>query len=220
MTKLITVTSIRAGTGKTTVASILAEKLSERYSVCVVDNNRSNVNIFSSNASSIENIKLYMCLDNNESCKRAIKESAEELKKNLFFFSGSQELLTEKEIKFLKEINMFDYIIVDAFEQYNYEICDLVITVTNPNIQEYFEAQKYNKTNNITVINRYTNEIEFKISKDDFKLYFCAEIINFTNGYELKLPEENKKEVESLIEKIAEEQYNEKKPKFSLFKRR
>lgn len=46
MTKLITVTSIRAGTGKTTIASILAEKLCKVGTVLIIDNNKSNINIY------------------------------------------------------------------------------------------------------------------------------------------------------------------------------
>lgn len=136
MTKLITVTSIRSGTGRTTIAAILAEKLSKQGTVLLIDNNKVNINIYDVKVSSIENIKLYMCLENKESCKNAIKESATEIKNSMFIFSGSQELLTEKELKFLKEQDNFDYIILDTMEQM-LDIVDSCITVINPNIHEY-----------------------------------------------------------------------------------
>lgn len=219
ITKLITVTSIRPGTGKTTVSSILAEMIIKNHKVLLVDNNKLNISIYNTDESSIENIKLYMCLDDKENCRHAIKESAVEIKKNLFFFSGSQDLLSEKELIFLKNINIFDYVIVDTSEQYFNEFIDLIITVINPNTQEYIESQKYKELNKITLINKYSKKIEFKTIKEDFKLYFCEEIINFTNGYELNLQNENKKEVERLIEKITEEPNINNKHKFRLFKR-
>ncbi|MBP1926735.1 cellulose biosynthesis protein BcsQ [Sedimentibacter acidaminivorans] len=216
MTKLITITSIRAGTGRTTVAAILAEKLSKQGTVLIIDNNKSNINIYDVKVSSIENIKLYLCLENKESCKNAIKESATEIKNNIFFFSGSQELLTEKELKFLKEQDNFDYIILDTMEQIP-SIADTCITVINPNIHEYhkyIEAKKDEELSKSNIlINKYTDEIEFKTSIEDFKLYFCSEIINFTNSYELNLQEDNDNEISKLIEKITGENHKPRKRK-------
>lgn len=218
MTKLITITSIRAGTGRTTVAAILAEKLSKQGTVLIIDNNKVNTNIYDVKASSIENIKLYMCLKNKESCKNAIKESATEIKKDLFLFSGSQDLLTEKEIKFLKEQDNFDYIILDTKEQM-LDIADTCITVINPNIHEYIEVKKnieLSKSN--ILINKYIDGIEFKTSTEDFKLYFCPEIINFTNGYELVTTEDNKKQILKLLDNIlSEEQKHVMKKIFNIF---
>ncbi len=213
MTKLITVTG-RSGAGKTTVAAILAEKLSEKYIVCLVDNNRDNINIYSS-LSTIENIKLYFCLNDKASCCRAIKESAAKLNKNLYFFSGSNELLTKDEIQIFKEQEIFEYIILDS--GINVEQSDFEITVINPNRREYEMTESSDK--NIIVINRYAENTEFKVDAKDFKLYFCPEIINFPNGFFLTLPEENEKEIKKLIEKITGERLKNSKtrPKFRLF---
>ena len=219
MTKLIAITSIRAGTGKTTIASILAEKLCKEGTVLIIDNNKLNINIYNIKTSSIDDIKLYLCLENKETCKKAIKESATEIKDNIFFFSGSHELLSEKELICLKEQNIFDYIIVDTALLYN-EFYDFSIMIINPNVHEYIEFHKLKLANSILLVNKFINEIEFKISKDHFKLYFCSEIINFTNGYELVLPEENKKEIETLLMKITGEELKNEKSKFRLFKRR
>jgi len=219
MTKLIAVTSIRAGTGKTTITSILAEKLCKVGTVLIIDNNKSNINIYNIKTSSIDDIKLYLCLENKETCKKAIKESATEIKDNIYFFSGSHELLTEKELKCLKEQNIYDYIIVDTDEIYN-EFYDFSIMIINPNVHEYIEFHKLKLENSILIVNKFINDIEFKISKEYFKLYFCSEIINFTNGYELVLPEENKWEIEMLLLKITGEVFKNEKIKFRLFKRR
>lgn len=217
MTKLITVSSIRPGTGKTTVAAILAEKLSERYTVCLIDNNKKNINIYDA-ISSIENINLYSCLTNKESCSRAIKESAAELKKNLYFFSGGN-VLTEEEIQILKEQDIFEYIIFDAEKDINKEQSDYSITVVNPNTYEYEAAVDTTTEKDLIVINRYA-EVELKVRKNDFKLYFCSELINFNNGYELRLPEANKKEVIKVIKRITGEKSDHNiKKKFGLFKR-
>ena len=149
-----------------------------------------------------------MCLENKKSCKNAIKESATEIKNNIFFFSGSQELLTEEELKLLKEQNIYDYVILYTMKQIS-SITDTCITVINPNIHEYhkyIEAKRDEKLSKSNIlINKYTDEIEVKTSKEDFKLYFCSEIINFTNGYELNLPEEHEKRISRLIEKITGE---------------
>ena len=214
MIKIITVTG-RAGAGKTTVAAILAEKLSESHTVCLIDNNRSNINIYSA-VSPIGNINLYSCLADKESCGSAIKESASELKKNLYFFSGGNELLTVEEIQVLKEQDVFEYIIIDGEKS---ELSDCSITVINPNKYEYESAVNAINEKDLIVINRYA-ETELKVKKDDFKLYFCTEIINFVNGYELKLPEVNEKEVTRIIEMIAGEKPDSNgKRKFRLFKR-
>lgn len=230
MTKLITIKSIRHGAGKTTVAAILAEKLAEKYSVCLIDNNRNNINIYSGE-STIENINLYSCLTNKESCRKAIKESATKLKKNLYFFSGNIELLTEEEIKILKDQDIFDYIISDTEVEIDNSFSDYIITVVNQNIYEYETAtEKMNLVTSIRfidetfesiiIINRYSGDSEFKVNSNDFKLFFCPEIINFTNGYELNLPEDNEKEMKKVLEKITGEKLDIKtKGKFKLFGR-
>lgn len=217
MTKIITITG-RTGAGKTTVSAILAEKLSENHTVCLIDNNRNNINIYSA-ISPIENIKLYSCLANKESCRRAIKESAAELKNNLYFFSGGNELLTKEEIQILKEQDIFEYIIFDAEKDISKEQSDCSITVINPNKYEYEAAADTTTEKDLIVINRYA-ETELKVRKSDFKLCFCPEIINFGNGFELRLPEANEKEVIKVIERITGEKsgHNIKK-KFGLFKR-
>jgi len=207
MTKLITVTG-REGAGKTTVAAILAEKLSETNTVCLIDNNRNNINIYAA-SSSIENINLYSCLADKESCKRAIKESATELKKNLFFFSGGNELLTEEQIQMLKELDIFEVIIIDSGAT-KMECSDNNIIVVNQNSVEYNTVINEHITvsnnliasSNLIVMNRYTEDAEFKVKKD-FKLYFCPEIIDFASGYELRLPEMNVAEVVKIIEAIT-----------------
>ncbi len=225
MTKVITVTSIRSGAGKTTVAALMAEKLAEKYTVCLIDNNQNNINIYSA-VSTIENINLYICLADKESCRRAIKESAVELKKNLYFFLGSRELLTKKEINILKERDIFEYIIIDSESDIRYELFDYSVTVVNPNNSEYMivsqsEYKSEGASNDIIIINRYTDNSEFKVKKQDFKLYFCAEIINFANGYELVLPEKNQTEIDKIIKEITgEESPNGNRPKFKLFGRR
>jgi fructose-1-phosphate kinase PfkB-like protein len=198
MTKLITVTG-RAGAGKTTVAAILAEKLSENHTICLIDNNRSNINIYSA-ISPITNINLYSCLADKESCSRAIKESAAELKKNMYFFSGGNELLTEEEIQILKEHDIFEYIVLDTEIAISNELLNYNIAVINPNKYEYENAIKSNTEKNIIIVNRYV-ETELKVRKNDFKLYFCPEIINFTSGYELRLPEIDEKEVGKIIDR-------------------
>jgi deoxyadenosine/deoxycytidine kinase len=217
MTKLITVTG-RPGAGKTTVAAILAEKLSEKHTVCLIDNNKDNINIYDA-ASSIESINLYFCLADKESCRRAIKESATELKKNLYFFSGSNELLTEDEIQILKEQDIFDYIIMDSMVEVSDDISDINVIVVNQNTLE-FNAAAYHRitgSNKIIVINRYAENSEFKM-KQDFKLFFCPEIIDFANGFELVLPESNVKEIEKMIERITGDKAVVKaKKKFKLF---
>lgn len=230
MTKLITVTSIRHGAGKTTVASILAERLAEKYSVCLIDNNTDNINVYSE-VSSIESIHLYTCLADMKSCCRAIKESAAVLKKNLYFFSGGNSLLTEKEIQILKEQDIFDYIIFDSGVEISDELPDFIITVVNPNVFEYEIATKdismrtgirfIGETfESMIIINRYTENTEFKVNAKDFKLYFCPEIINFVNGYKLNLSEVNEKEIKKLIDRITgEKSENMIKNKFKLFGR-
>ena len=206
MTKLITVTG-RSGAGKTTVAAILAEKLAEKYCVCLIDNNRININIYSA-AASIENINLYSYLPDKATYCRAIKESASEIKKNLYFFSGSHELLAEEQIQLLKEQNIFEYIVLDSEVMINSELSDYDISVINPNKFEYEMAATSEK--NIIVVNRYDENTELKVRKDDFKLYFCPELINFSNGYELNLPEVNEFEVSKFIEKITNKKGNTK----------
>ncbi len=221
MTKLITVTSIRSGAGKTTFAAILAEKLAKKYTVCLIDNNHNNINIYSS-LSTIESINLYSCLADKESCRRAIKESASELKKNLYFFSGGHELLSGEQIQILRGLDIFEYVILDFGVELSGEIADLNIIVVNQNTVEYNAAmyKKVKGSNNVIVINRYSENSEFKV-KIDFKLYYCPEIINFANGFELALPEENDKEIKKLIEKITGEKTNNKvKPRLRLFGRR
>lgn len=220
MTKLITVTSIRPGAGKTTVAAILAEKLAEKYTVCLIDNNQNNINIYSA-ISTTENINLYSCLIDKESCRKAIKECAAQLKKNLYFFSGGNELLTQEEIQVLKERDIFEYIIIDT-EIYigGKELADCSITVINPNKYEYEAAVNTAIEKDLIVINRYA-ETELKVRNSDFKLYFCPELINFANAYELKLPKNNEFEVNKLIEKITGEKLENgnKKLKHRLFGR-
>ncbi len=228
MTQLILVTSKRSGAGKTTVATILAEKLSEKYTVCLVDNNKNNINIYPA-LSTTDSIRLYNCIDDVESCHRAIKDSAVVPKNNLFFFSGGSSLLTEEEIKILKEKNTFDYIILDSKYEIDGQLLDYNITVINPNMFEYEIVTKEKESvmgirfigetfEYIIVINRYSENTEFKVNAKDFKLFFCPEIINFTNGYELNLPEVNEKEVERIIEVITGEKTEKKvKPKFKIF---
>jgi adenylate kinase family enzyme len=217
MTKLITVTG-RSGAGKTTVAAILAEKLAEKYCVCLIDNNRNNINIYSA-TSSIENINLYSYLPDKATYCRAIKESASKIKKNLYFFSGSRELLAEEQIQLLKEQNIFEYIVLNSESMINSELSDYDISVINQNKFEYEMAATSEK--NMIVINRYTENAEFKANQKDFKLYFCAEINNFTNGFELTLSEENEKEVNRIIERITGDKSQVKaKKKFKLFGRR
>ncbi len=230
MTKLITVTG-RSGAGKTTVAAILAEKLAEKHVVCLIDNNRNNINIYSS-ASPVDNINLYSCLSDKESCHLAIKESATKLNKNLYFFSGGHEPLTEEEIQVLKEQDIFEYIIMDFGVEISDELPDFIITVVNPNVFEYETAAKdismrtgirfIGETfESMIVINRYSGNTEFKANSKDFKLFFCPEIINFTNGYELHLPESNETEINKIIEKITGQKLGDtNKPKFRLFGRR
>lgn len=220
MTKIITITG-RAGAGKTTVAAILAEKLSERYTVCLIDNNSNNynnINIYSA-VTSIENINLYSCLADKESCSRAIKESATELKKNLYFFSGSHEVLEEERIQMLKELDIFDYIIIDSGVNKT-EYIDSNVIVVNQNSFEYnLTISKYIKSSNsLIVVNRYAEDAEFKV-KNDFKLYFCPEIVDFANGYELRLPEKNIAEVKKIIEAITGEKQliGKKKHNFNVF---
>lgn len=210
MTKLITVTSVRPGVGKTTVAAILAEKLANKYVVCLIDNNQNNINIYSA-AMSIENINLYSCLADKESCSRAIKESATELKKNMYFFSGSNEPLTEEQIQVLKELDIFNYIILDSGVEISGELSDKNIIVVNQNTVEYNAAafKRVTGSNNLIVINRYTENSEFK-RKQDLKLYFCSEIIDFANGFELALPESNETEIKKIIEKITGEKSDNK----------
>lgn len=227
MTKLITVSG-RSGVGKTTISAILAEKLSEKYTICLVDNNKNNINIYHE-LSTIDSIRLYNCLDDNESCHRAIKDSAAIPKNNLFFFSGSSSLLTEEEIKILKEKDIFDYIILDSKYEIDGLLLDYNITVINPNMSEYETVTKEKESvmgirfigetfKYMIVINRYSENTEFKINAKDFKLFFCPEIINFTNGYKLKLPEVNEKEVERIIEVITGEKYEKSvKSKFRMF---
>lgn len=72
------------------------------------------------------------------------------------------------------------------------------------------------------LINKYIDEIEFKTSTEDFKLYFCPEVINFTNGYDLNLLEVNDTEIKKLLEKIIGEQtvVDNLKSKFKLFRKR
>jgi len=212
MTKLITVTG-RPGAGKTTVAAILAEKLADKYIVCLIDNNRNNINIYSS-ASPVDNINLYSCLSDKESCHLAIKESATKLNKNLYFFSGGHEPLTEEEIQVLKEQDIFEYIILDSVIEIKNEVIDHNITVLNPNNFEYRVASD---SKNIIIVNRYADNTEFKIRKQDFKLFFCPEIINFTNGYELHLPESSETEIKKILGKIADKSDVNTKPKFKLF---
>jgi len=216
-TKIIRITG-RAGAGKTTVAAILAEKLSKNHTVCLIDNNRSNISIYSAVAPTA-NINLYSCLADKESCSRAIKESAAELKKNMYFFSGGNELLTEEEIQILKEQDIFEYIIFDSeFEIYS-ELFDINIYVVNQNKYEYESAINATTEKDLIVINRYA-EAELKVRKNDFKLYFCPEIINFTSGYELRLSEIDEKEVGKIIKRIAGDKPDNKvKRKFRLFKR-
>jgi len=224
MTKMITVTG-RSGAGKTTVAAILAEKLAEKHVVCLIDNNRNNINIYST-VSSVDNINLYACLVDKESCCQAIKESATELKRNLYFFSGGHELLAEEEIQILKEHGIFEYIILDSIAEISDELSDFNISVVNTNVFEYktateklITAEKISKC--LIIINRYTENTEFKVNKQDFKLYFCPEITDFANGFELILPEESKKEIERIIEKITGDKSEVKnKKKFNLFGRR
>ncbi|WMJ77875.1 DUF2075 domain-containing protein [Sedimentibacter sp. MB35-C1] len=224
MTKLITVTG-RPGAGKTTVASILAEKLSKKHTVCLIDNNKNNINIYDV-VSPIENINLYACLADKESCRKAIKESAAELRKNLYFFSGGNELLTEEQIQMLKELNIFEYIIIDSGTT-KMEYPDYNIIVVNQNSAEYTVIDEYitvsnclRASNNLIVVNRYTEDAEFKVKKD-FKLYYCPEIVNFANGYELRLPEKNTSEVKKIIEAITGDKSEVKmKPRFGLFGRR
>ncbi len=217
MTKLITVTG-RSGAGKTTVAAILSEKLAEKHVVCLIDNNRNNINIYAA-ASSIENINIYSCLADKESCSRAIKESAAELKKNMYFFSGGHEPLAEEQIQILKELDIFNYIILDSGVEISSKLLDFNIIVVNQNTVEYNHAAYLRITGSgkLIVINRYAENSEFKRNKD-FKLFFCAEIIDFANGFELVLPEENEKEIKRIIEKITGEKSEVKtKPKFKLF---
>lgn len=220
MTKLITVTSIRHGAGKTTVASILAERLAEKYSVCLIDNNTDNINVYSE-VSSIESIHLYTCLSDRKSCCRAIKESAAVLKKNLYFFSGGNSLLTEKEIQILKELDIFNYIILDSGVEISSKLLDFNIIVVNQNTVEYNHAAylRITASGKLIVINRYAENSEFKRNKD-FKLFFCAEIIDFVNGYKLNLSEVNEKEIKKLIDRITgEKSENMIKNKFKLFGR-
>lgn len=205
MTKLITVTG-RPGAGKTTVAAILAEKLAFKHTVCLIDNNRNNINIYSA-VSSVDNINLYACLSDKESCRRAIKESATELKRNMYFFSGSHEMLTEEQIQILREQDIFEYLILDSRTEIDKDLYDFNISVVNPNRFEYETAAEIDK--NIVLINRYENS-EFKVSKRDFKLYFCPEIINFANGYEIHLPEINETEIKKIIERITGEKSDNK----------
>lgn len=222
MTKLITITG-RSGAGKTTVAAILAEKIALNHTVCLIDNNQNNINIYSA-ASSLENINLYSCLADKDSCHRAIKESATELKKNMYFFSGGHEPLTEEQLQILKEQGIFDYIIIDSGVDVNNELFNKNIIVVNQNTIEYNAAafKMVTDSNNLIVINRYTENSEFK-RKQDFKLYFCPEVIDFANGFELALPEENEKEIKKIIEKITGQKSgdtNNVKPKFRFFGRR
>lgn len=217
MTKLITVTG-RPGAGKTTVAAILAEKLAFKHTVCLIDNNRNNINIYSA-VSSVDNINLYACLSDKESCRRAIKESATELKKNMYFFSGGSEQLTEEQMQILKELDIYDYIILDSGVEISVELSDKNIIVVNQNTVEYNAVafKRVTGTNNLIVINRYTENSEFK-RKQDFKLYFCSEIIDFVNGFELVLPESNETEIKIIIETITGEKSDNKvKIKFKLF---
>lgn len=205
MTKLITITSIRSGAGKTAVATILAERLAEKHTVCLIDNCRDNMNIYNAE-SSTENIKLYSCLADEESCRRAIKESATKIKKNLYYFSGSQELLNEKEIQILKELHIFEYIILDSENCPDNEMFDFNIMVVNPSKFEYEMLIKPKEiSKNLILINRYIENVEFIVNKQDFKFYFCPEIINYVNGYELNLPEVNETEIKKIIERITGE---------------
>lgn len=222
MTKLITITG-RPGAGKTTIAAILAEKIALNQTVCLIDNNQNNINIYSAE-SSLENINLYSCLEDKDSCHRAIKDSATELKKNMYFFSGGHEPLTEDQLQFLKEHDIFDYIIIDSGVDVNNELFNKNIIVVNQNTFEYSAAafKIVTGSNNIIIINRYTENSEFK-RKQDFKLYFCPEIIDFANGFELALPEENEKEIKKIIEEITNQKSDDidnTKPKFRFFGRR
>ncbi len=227
MTKLITVIG-RPGAGKTTVAAILAEKLSEKHTICLVDNNKDNINIHPE-LSTTDSIRLYNCLDDNESCHRAIKDSAVVPKNNLFFFSGGNSLLTEEEIKIFKEKDIFDYIILDSKHEICGQLLDYNITVINPNMFEYETVTKEKESvmgirfigetfEYMIIINRYSPNTEFKVSDKDFKLSFCPEVIDFANGYELKLLEANDKEVERIVEVITGEKSEKNvKPKFKIF---
>lgn len=222
MTKLITITG-RPGAGKTTVAAILAEKIALNQTVCLIDNNQNNINIYSA-ASPLENINLYSCLEDKDSCHRAIKESATELKKNMYFFSGGHEPLTEEQLQILKGLGIFDYIIIDSGVDVNNELFNKNIIVVNQNTIEYNAAafKIITDTNNLIIINRYTENSEFK-GKQDFKLYFCPEIIDFSNGFELALPEENEKEIKRIIKEITDQKSgdtNNAKLKFRFFGRR
>ncbi len=162
---------------------------------------------------------MYACLDDKDSCRRAIKESAAELKKNMYFFSGGNQPLTEEEITIMKEQEIFEYIILDSGDKISNELSDFDITVVNPNKLEYEMAAAYGE--NIIIVNRYAENIEFKVNKQDFKLFFCPELINIANGYELILPEENEREIQKLIEKITGERLKNGKikQKFRLFGR-
>ena len=228
MSKLILVTSKRSGAGISTVASILAEKLSDSHTVCLIDNNKDSLSIYPA-LSTTDSIRLYNCIDDNQSCHSAIKDSAAIPKNNLFFFSGGISSLTEEEIKTLKDKDIFDYIILDSKYEIDEQILDYNITVINPNRYDYETITKEKELasgigfigetfEHMIVVNRYSPNIEFKVNDKDFKLSFCPEIIDFANGYELKLPNENEKEVERIVESITGERSRKKvKPKFKIF---
>lgn len=151
-------------------------------------------------------------------------------------------VLNGDDIKEIKERSegVYDYIIVDTraalTQEENISLMDIIdypiiLAQANQNEQANYIKQKNNLPDNkktqleklinkaIVVINRYIDEIDFDLSYfkksvgEIVKIYFSANIINYCNGHNCKLTEQNEIELMKLIKYIAdidEENKNDK----------
>lgn len=207
MSKLIQFSG-RNGTGITTLSSIIAEKLSEEGTVLIIDNSK-NKTIYDITSSRMTDIRPYIAMNDGKRSGKAIRDCAIEIKKNLYYISSiNDDKLEQSDIEYIYDLQIFDYIIIDDSE--TYVISEYEFIVINPNTKE---QEQYKNSEATIIINRYNDEIEYKIDKDDFIIYFTPEIMNFSNGFELILKGHNKKEIEKIIQSITGQKSNSENKK-------
>lgn len=161
----------------------------------------------------------------------------------------TESIIQGEDINIIKEASkyLFDYIIIDTSENINNEINKGIISrsdyfayVMIPNetlikrtievfvdLKEDLDQNKELSQKSLVILNRFSKDIEInnyfikKIGqKEVHKIHNNPQVANFCNGFKLALDEQSNKEVQKIIEKIAEDiEFNENNKKnFSIKK--
>lgn len=193
MSKIIEITSLKGGFGKTTLASLLSLKLSNlNYKVLAICNNQNNNDLqrfFVADVNyNVDTLRPY--LDAKNLTKDTLKLMATKINNNLDFIGGSTTSLIDntlkpEDLRVIREISnkTYDYIIIDNkfrtdFSENFLDVIDIPILVTMPSdTREYFnnlikekkDQEKFNIKNyikqSLLVINFFNDEIVYEPDK-------------------------------------------------------